>query len=135
MPSEEIPLEWLKTSNSCPCAMPISAMPSVSTVRIASAVGAETAMMKPAPIAAVFCTISTDIRLVRMTAPVPPGTPLCGKGTGELVECVVAGDVFANDHVCGARVEKSRGSVACVAWPRICDAVSLSIEWLTVTWK
>jgi hypothetical protein len=61
---------WLKISNSFPRAIPTRVIPLASAVRTASAVGADMATTAPAPIAAVFCTISTDIRLVRMTAPV-----------------------------------------------------------------
>ena len=41
-------------------------------MRTASAVGADTATITAAPIAAVFCTISTETRLVSSTMPSPP---------------------------------------------------------------
>ena len=49
--------------------MAASVMPAASAIRTASAVGAETATINGAPIEAVFCTISTDTRLVSSTMP------------------------------------------------------------------
>src|SRR5579863_6737082 len=49
--------------------MAISVMPAASAIRTASAVGAETATITVAPIAAVFCTISMETRLVSNTTP------------------------------------------------------------------
>ena len=51
--------------------MATSVMPAASAVRTASAVGAETATITGAPIAAAFCTISTETRLVSSTMPSP----------------------------------------------------------------
>jgi hypothetical protein len=53
--------------------MAASVMPAASAVRTASAVGADTATMTGVPIAAVFCTISTETRLVSSTMPSAAG--------------------------------------------------------------
>ena len=45
--------------------MLISLIPAASAMRTASAVGADTDTITGAPIAVLFCTISTDTRLVR----------------------------------------------------------------------
>src|SRR5258707_979161 len=49
--------------------MAASVMPAASAIRTASAVGADTATISGAPNAAVFCTISTETRLVSSTMP------------------------------------------------------------------
>jgi hypothetical protein len=54
-----------------------SVMPAFSAVSIASVAGAEMATSTGTPIIAVFCTISTETRLVTRTAPVEHAA-LCG---------------------------------------------------------
>ena len=49
--------------------MLVSLIPVASAMRTASAVGADTDTITGAPIAAHFCTISTDTRLVRSIMP------------------------------------------------------------------
>jgi len=49
--------------------MATSVIPAAFAIRTASAVGAETDTITDAPIAALFCTISTEIRLVRRMIP------------------------------------------------------------------
>ena len=110
-----MPAGWLKTSKSRPRAMPTSVIPQASAVRIASAVGAETAMMMPAPMAAVFWTISTDTRLVSTTAPERPENAQAGQRAGKLVEGVMPPDVFAHDHGLAAWYEES----GCVGGSRL----------------
>ena len=73
-------------------------MPAASAVRTASAVGADTATISGAPIAAVFCTISTETRLVSNTMPSLAETSLLRQRAGELVERVVAADILAQRH-------------------------------------
>ena len=68
-PHRRIARGWVKISNPSPRAMATSVMPAASAIRTASAVGAETATMTGAPMAAVFCTSSTDTRLVSSTMP------------------------------------------------------------------
>src|ERR1700691_6025356 len=65
---------WVKTSKPSLRATAASVIPAALAVRTASAVGAETATISGAPITAVFCTISTDTRLVSNTMPRWPGT-------------------------------------------------------------
>jgi hypothetical protein len=84
--SQDHPTGWVKISKSSPRTSATSVMPDSSAVRLASAVGAETAMMKAAPIAAVFCTISTDTRDVDAGF---------GQSAGPLVQRVVATDILA----------------------------------------
>ena len=97
---------WVKTSKSSPRTSAIKVMPASSAVRIASAVGADTAMMKDAPIAAVFCTISTETLEVTTTAPVVPSTRLSGQRPGQLVERIVAADILARlDDALAGNVE------------------------------
>src|SRR3984893_4173124 len=57
------------TSKPSARAMAASVIPALSAMRPASAVGAETDTITGAPIAALFCTISTDTRLVRSMIP------------------------------------------------------------------
>ena len=59
----------VKTSKPSFLAMATRVMPALSAIRTASAVGADTATITGAPIAADFCTISTDTRLVSTTIP------------------------------------------------------------------
>src|SRR5579864_6651996 len=59
----------VKTSKPSGLATAIRVTPAASAVRTASAVGAEMAIRIGAPMAAVFCTISTETRLVSTTAP------------------------------------------------------------------
>ena len=88
--------------------MPTSVIPQASAVRIASAVGAETAMTMPAPMAAVFWTISTEIRLVSTTAPEGPqvfGGSQCAR---KFVERIVPPDILAHHHAVAARHKEPR---------------------------
>ena len=73
-------------------------MPASSAVRMASAVGAETAMMNGAPIAAVFCTISTET--LRRDDDRAGGAVDAGLGerAGQLVQRIVAADILARHH-------------------------------------
>ncbi len=84
-------------------------MPASSAVRIASAVGADTAMMKAEPIAAVFCTISTETRLVTTTAPDASVDAGLGQRAGQLVQRVVAADILARRDDALARSIEPRG--------------------------
>ena len=59
----------VNTSNPSVRAMAASVIPAASAIRTASAVGADTDTITGAPIAALFCTISTDTRLVRSIMP------------------------------------------------------------------
>ena len=61
----------VKTSKPPPRASPTSVMPAPSASRTAWAVGAETAITTGAPASTLFCTISTETRLVSTTAPAP----------------------------------------------------------------
>ena len=70
-------------------------MPHASAIRTASAVGAETATSRGAPIIAAFCTISIEIRLVSTTRPWRALAPVAGQDAGQLVERVVATDILA----------------------------------------
>lgn len=74
----------MKISKSSPRTSATSVIPAASAVRMASAVGAETAMMMAAPIAAVFCTISTETREVTTTAPVEPSMPALASAPASL---------------------------------------------------
>ena len=89
---------WVKMSKSSPRTSATSVMPASSAVRMASAVGAETAMMTGAPIAAVFCTISTETRRGdddRAGRAVDAGP---GQRADQLVERIVAADILARQH-------------------------------------
>ena len=59
-------------------------MPDICAVRTARAVGAETATMNGEPMAAAFCTISTDTREVTITAPLPPSMPALASAPASL---------------------------------------------------
>ena len=59
----------MNTSNPSARAMAASVIPAKSAVRTASAVGAETDTITGVPMAALFCTISTETRLVRRMIP------------------------------------------------------------------
>ena len=98
-----------ENSNSSPRTSATSVMPASSAVRIASAVGAETAMMKAAPIAAVFCTISTETRLVTTTAPLDSVDAGLRQRAGELVERVMTADIFARRDDAFAGNVEARG--------------------------
>src|SRR6202045_5428354 len=65
----EIRYGCVNTSNPSARAMATSVIPAFSAMRTASAVGAETDTIKGAPMAALFCTISTEMRLVRRMIP------------------------------------------------------------------
>src|SRR5436305_9427987 len=67
--SFEIRVGCVNTSNPSARAMAASVIPAASAIRTASAVGAETDTITDAPSAALFCTISTDTRLVRRMIP------------------------------------------------------------------
>ncbi|KYK49612.1 hypothetical protein A1D31_23610 [Bradyrhizobium liaoningense] len=84
-------------------------MPLASAVRTASAVGADMPTTMPAPIAAVFCTISTDIRLVRMTAPVHPDLPFGARAPASLSSALCATHVLADQHGPSVGFEEPRG--------------------------
>ena len=64
--------------------MAASVMPAASAVRTASAVGADTATISGAPIVAVFCTISTETRLVSNTMPSAVETFACASAPASL---------------------------------------------------
>ena len=66
---------WVNTSNPSFLATATSVMPQASAMRTASAVGADTATMMGAPMAADFCTISTETRLVSTTMPLAALVP------------------------------------------------------------
>lgn len=75
---------WVKISNPSPRAMAARVMPAASAIRTASAVGAETATMTAAPIAAVFCTISTETLLVSSTMPSSVEITACASAPASL---------------------------------------------------
>ena len=77
-------------------------MPAASAVRMASPVGAETAMMAWVPRAAAFCTSSTETWPYRRD-PLDESMLAAFAGTGELVERVMASDVFPQRHQTIAR--------------------------------
>ena len=68
----------VKISNPSSRATPIRVMPASSAMRIASAVGAETATITRAPMIATFCTSSIETRLVSSTMPLDGATPRQG---------------------------------------------------------
>src|SRR5882757_1323611 len=70
----EIRCGCVNTSKPSARAMAASVIPAASAMRMASAVGAETETITDAPMAALFCTISTETRLVRSTTPSPATT-------------------------------------------------------------
>ena len=86
---------WVKISKPSLRAMATSVMPAASAVRTASAVGADTATTTGAPIAAAFCTISTETRLVSSDHAVCAGNASPRQRAGELVERIVAADILA----------------------------------------
>ena len=100
---------WVNISNPSLRAIAASVMPAASAVRTASAVGAETATMTGAPIAAVFCTISTETRLVSSTMPPLAATPAARQRAGELVERIVAADILAQRDDAVRRRPERRG--------------------------
>ncbi len=59
----------MNTSKPSARAIAASVIPAASAMRTASAVGADTDTITGAPIAALFCTISTDTRLVGSIMP------------------------------------------------------------------
>ena len=65
--------------------------------------------MKGEPIAAVFCTISTETRLVTTTAPLGARDAASRKRAGELVERIVASDILARFDDALARHIEARG--------------------------
>jgi len=67
--SDEIRQGCVNTSNPSARAMAARVMPAASAMRTASPVGAETDTITGEPMAVLFCTISTDIRLVRSMIP------------------------------------------------------------------
>src|SRR5712664_2045104 len=67
--SDEIRQGCVNTSNPSARAMAARVIPAASAIRTASAVGAETDTITGAPITALFCTISTETRLVRSMIP------------------------------------------------------------------
>src|SRR5258708_22853060 len=67
--SDEIRQGCVNTSNPSARAMAARVIPAASAMRTASAVGADTDTITGAPIAALFCTISTETRLVRSMIP------------------------------------------------------------------
>ena len=103
-------------------AIATSVMPAASAVRTASAVGAETATISGAPMTAVFCTISTDTRLVSNTMPFSRDTAPRSSAPRELVERVVAADVLAHRDETRIRapecrsVHRARLPVELLAW-------------------
>ena len=99
----------VKTSNPSARAMAASVMPAASAIRTASAVGAETATISGAPMAAVFCTISTETRLVSSTMPSLAETALLRQRAGELVQRIVAADILAQRDDAARRRPERRG--------------------------
>ena len=75
---------WVKTSKPSLRAIATSVMPAASAMRTASAVGAETATIIGAPIAADFCTISTETRLVSTIMPWRGAAPSCASAPASL---------------------------------------------------
>jgi hypothetical protein len=78
--------------------MAASVMPAASAMRTASAVGAETDTITGAPMAALFCTISTETRLVRRMIPSFAAVDARGQCSRKLVERVVTAKVLAQGN-------------------------------------
>ena len=97
----------VKTSKPSARAIAASVMPAASAIRTASAVGAETATISGAPIAAVFCTISTETRLVSSTMPSLGGNLALRQRAGQLVERVVAADILAQRDDAARRASRT----------------------------
>ena len=98
---------WVNTSKPSARATAQSVIPAASAMRTANAVGAEIATNGGAPMLAVFCTNSTETRLVSYA--VGGGQAFDGQVTGELVERIVASDILAHGHnAARRRPERSR---------------------------
>ena len=67
-------------------------------MRTAKAVGAETATIIGPPMAADFCTISTETRLVSTIMPWRGVAPLVHKRTGKLIQRVVATNILPHGY-------------------------------------
>ena len=76
-----------------------------SAIRTASAVGADTATIG-APIAADFCTISTETRLVSSTMP-SLAILVLHQRAGELVERVMTADILSQRDDAARRVQNA----------------------------
>ena len=101
--------------------MAASVIPAASAMRTASAVGAETDTITGAPIAALFCTISTDTRLVRRMIPSLAAMDERASAPDELVERVVTANVLAQGNDAARGIPKRR----CV------NRARLEVEFLT----
>ena len=97
-----------------------SVMPAASAVRTASAVGADTATISGTPSAAVFCTSSTETRLVSSTMPDASGHALARERAAQLVERIVPADVFAQGDEAGSLRQNAAAWTARVCRFRSC---------------